>query len=66
MFIIGNKQQAEKNLDQKFSLLKFNIQSASGAELLTKFVTEEILRKTAGAKGDAAVQRYREKFTFTN
>ena len=43
-----------------------DIQSASGAELLTKFVTEEILRKTAGAKGDAAVQRYREKFTFTN
>ena len=66
MFIIGNKQQAEKNLDQKFSLLKFNIQSASGAELLTKFVTEEILRTTAGDKGDAAVQRYREKFTFTS
>ena len=44
-----------------------DIQSSSGAELLTQFVTEEILRKTAGENGDAAVNLYRNKFpTFTS
>ena len=43
-----------------------DIQSSSGAELLTKFVTEEILRKSAGTGGEAAVLRYRERFTFTS
>ena len=41
-----------------------DIQSSSGAELLTQFVTEEILRKTAGENGDAAVNLYRINFPF--
>ncbi|CAF3975531.1 unnamed protein product [Rotaria sordida] len=36
-----------------------NINSPQGAELLTNFVTEEVLRKTAGSQGDAAVGIYR-------
>jgi hypothetical protein len=39
-----------------------NINSAEGAELLTQFVTEEVLRKTAGDQGEAAVKLYREKY----
>ncbi|CAF1090853.1 unnamed protein product, partial [Didymodactylos carnosus] len=36
-----------------------NIHSSQGAELLTNFVTEEVVRKTAGALGDSAVELYR-------
>ncbi|CAF1609441.1 unnamed protein product [Didymodactylos carnosus] len=45
------------------------IQSSQGAELLTHFVTEEVLRKTAGDEGNAAVELYRKKYvrtTFTS
>ena len=47
---------------------KLNINSPDGAEQLTHLVTEEILRKAAGAQGDEAVETYREKFvrTFTS
>ena len=37
-----------------------DIKSAQGAELLTNFVTEEVLRKTAGDQGDAIVTLYRK------
>ena len=44
-----------------------DIHSSSGAEFLTNLVTEEILRKAAGTKGEAAVQLYRRKFpSFTS
>ena len=33
------------------------------AELLTNIVTEEIIRKAAGAEGDAAVELYRNKYS---
>jgi hypothetical protein len=39
-----------------------NIHSAQGAESLTNFVTEEVLRKTAGDQGNAAVELYRKKY----
>jgi hypothetical protein len=39
-----------------------NINSPKGAELLTNIVTEEILRKTAGDQGNAAVDLYRKKY----
>jgi hypothetical protein len=44
-----------------------DINSLQGAQLLTNFVTEEVLRKTAGDQGDAAVELYRKKYvkTFT-
>ena len=38
------------------------IQSSEGAESLTNFVTEEVLRKAAGAQGDAAVELYRTRY----
>ncbi|CAF4032068.1 unnamed protein product, partial [Rotaria sordida] len=44
---------------------QLNINSPQGAELLTNFVTEEVLRKTAGDQGDAAVKLYRENFVNT-
>ena len=44
-----------------------DIHSSLGAEFLIKLVTEEILRKAAGTKGEAAVQLYRSKFpSFTS
>ncbi|CAF3045236.1 unnamed protein product [Rotaria sp. Silwood2] len=42
-----------------------NICSTEGAESLTSFVTEEVLRKTAGNQGDAAVELYRKKYSKT-
>ncbi|CAF4392904.1 unnamed protein product, partial [Rotaria magnacalcarata] len=39
-----------------------DINSPQGAELLTNCVTEEILRKTAGDKGDIAVRLYRKEY----
>jgi hypothetical protein len=39
-----------------------DIYSSKGAELLTNFITEEILRKAAGDKGDEAVNLYRMKY----
>lgn len=47
---------------------KLDINSPEGAELLIHFVTEEILRKTAGDQGDAVVELYRRQYdmqTFT-
>jgi hypothetical protein len=44
---------------------RLNIQTPQGAELLTSFVTEEVLRKTAGDQGDAVVELYRKKFSHT-
>ena len=41
---------------------KLEIQSSMGAEMLTNFVTEEVLRKSAGSKGDEIVEAYRNKF----
>ncbi|CAF0901525.1 unnamed protein product [Adineta ricciae] len=41
---------------------QLNIHSPKGAELLTDFVTEEVLRKAAGSQGDAAVELYRKKY----
>jgi hypothetical protein len=41
---------------------QLNIQSSQGAEILTNFVTEEVLRKTAGDQGDAVVELYRKKY----
>lgn len=38
-----------------------DISSSVGAELLTKFVTEEVLRKAAGDKGEEAVELYRQR-----
>ncbi len=47
---------------------ELKIHSSNGASLLTHFVTEEILRKTAGDQGEAAVELYRAKYrkTFTS
>ena len=48
---------------------QLNIRSPDGAELLTNVVTQEIIRKTAGEKGDDAVELYRKKYvkkTFTS
>ncbi|CAF3824593.1 unnamed protein product [Rotaria sp. Silwood1] len=42
-----------------------NIYSTAGAESLTNFVTEEVLRKTAGDQGDAVVELYRKKYSKT-
>ncbi|CAF1187714.1 unnamed protein product [Rotaria sp. Silwood1] len=45
------------------------INSPEGADLLTDFVTQEILRKAAGNHGDAAVEVYKAKYvktTFTS
>lgn len=39
-----------------------NINSPQGAALLTNFVTEEVLRKTAGDQGDAVVELYRKRY----
>ncbi|CAF3340255.1 unnamed protein product [Rotaria sp. Silwood2] len=39
---------------------RLNIHSPEGAETLTDFVTEEVLRKAAGDQGDAAVDLYRK------
>ncbi|CAF1383648.1 unnamed protein product [Rotaria sordida] len=45
---------------------RLNIHSLEGAESLTDFVTEEVLRKAAGDQGDAAVELYRKTYkTFT-
>ena len=44
---------------------QLDIHSSDGAELLTNFVTEEVLRKTAGNQGDSAVELYRAKYTTT-
>ncbi|CAF0846527.1 unnamed protein product [Adineta steineri] len=41
---------------------QLNISSSRGAELFAQFVTEEVLRKAAGAEGDAAVQLYRANY----
>ncbi|CAF1361376.1 unnamed protein product [Rotaria magnacalcarata] len=41
---------------------RLNINSAQGAEALTNFVTLEVLRKTAGDQGNAAVELYRAKY----
>ncbi len=41
---------------------RLNIYSPVGAQLLINFVTEEVLRKTAGVEGDSAVVLYREKY----
>ncbi|CAF1084596.1 unnamed protein product [Adineta steineri] len=46
-----------------------DINSPQGAEKLTQFVTEEVLRITAGDQGDAVVALYRTKYvkkTFTS
>ncbi|CAF3604842.1 unnamed protein product [Rotaria sp. Silwood1] len=45
-----------------------NIHSSEGAELLTNFVTKEVLRKAAGNQGDEAVALYKRKYekTFTS
>jgi hypothetical protein len=41
---------------------QLNINSRQGAEYLTHFVTEEVLRKTAGDQGNAVVELYRKKY----
>ena len=41
---------------------QLNMFSSHGAELLTQFVTEEVLRKAAGTQGDAAVQLYQTSY----
>ena len=43
-----------------------DINSPMGAELLTEFVTEEVLRKAARSQGDAAVERYRQKHRISH
>jgi hypothetical protein len=46
---------------------KLEIHSFEGAKLLTYFVAEEDLRKTAGALRIAVVELYRKKYvTFTS
>ncbi|CAF2001897.1 unnamed protein product [Rotaria magnacalcarata] len=47
---------------------RLDIYSLQGAELLTHFVTEEVLRKTAGDQGDSIVELYRAKYvkSFTS
>ena len=39
-----------------------DINSSSGAELLTNLVTEEVLRNVGGDQGDSLVDEYRSKF----
>ena len=39
-----------------------DIYSSQGADLLTNFVTEEVLRKSGGDEGDVMVALYRKKF----
>jgi hypothetical protein len=41
---------------------QLDIHSAQGAKLFTDFVTEEVLRKTAGDEGNAVVELYRAKY----
>jgi hypothetical protein len=41
---------------------ELNIHSSDGAESLIHFVTEEVLRKTAGDQGNAVVELYRRKY----
>ncbi|CAF1002767.1 unnamed protein product [Adineta steineri] len=47
---------------------QLDIHSSSGAELLTNFVTKEVLRKAAGSQGDEVIELYRKKYerTFTS
>ncbi|CAF0934036.1 unnamed protein product [Adineta steineri] len=56
---------AEKNFREMSSATsgrceKLNINSPQGAEMLTNFVTEEVLRKTAGSQGNEMVEYYRK------
>jgi hypothetical protein len=44
---------------------KLDIHSSEGAEYLTDFVTEEILRNAAGDQGDAAVKLYKARYVDT-
>ena len=39
-----------------------DINSPEGAEILTNFITEEVLRKTAGDQGDSVVELYRKRY----
>ena len=55
-----NFQRIARETSGRSELL--NINSPQGAELLTNFVTEEILRKAAGGQGNAAVELYRRKY----
>ncbi|CAM4841770.1 unnamed protein product [Rotaria magnacalcarata] len=51
------------------SCRSLEINSPGGVELLTHFITEELLRKAAGKQGNAAVELYKEKYvkkTFTS
>jgi hypothetical protein len=41
---------------------ELNIHSSDGAESLTHFVIEEVLRQTAGDQGNAVVELYRKKY----
>ncbi|CAF3594708.1 unnamed protein product [Rotaria socialis] len=47
---------------------RLDIYSSEGAELLTHFVTEEVLRKAGGDQGDSIVELYRAKYvkSFTS
>jgi len=44
---------------------ELKMDSSAGAQLLINFVTEEVLRITAGEQGEEAVQLYRKKFVKT-
>jgi hypothetical protein len=44
---------------------KLDIYSSQGAQILIHFVTEEVLRKTAGNQGNAAVALYRDRYVET-
>jgi hypothetical protein len=41
---------------------RLDIKSPKGADLLTHFITEELLRTSAGTQGEEAVQLYRKRY----
>jgi len=44
---------------------KLTINNSNGARMLTAFVTEEVLRKSAGDKGEELVQLFRSKYSVS-
>jgi hypothetical protein len=55
-----NFRQIAKTTGGRFERL--DIKSPKGADLLTNFVTEELLRMSAGSQGEEAVNLYRKRY----
>ena len=66
---IGAKENFQKIASETAGRCEqLDMNSPLGAESLTNFVTEEVLRKTAGNQGNGAVELYRAKYqkSFTS